>query len=363
MSDRASSFFCLLFLALASACTPASPSQPSVQASAAVSATDLTGIRTYLLAKSADLRAQSSALSASSSRYFDLIESHDFDYADAWQQDPDEVTGLVAEMRQAWLLASPLYEQIEGIVAGVPSLSAYDVLLDAGSTGAEDPDTAAPYDLTLPDGRVLERPGNLFGVTESALWGTWPEFRVDVDSDFDEDGLIEFGETSLPDAGVIRAAASRMDQAVTELQASAEAWEPTRADAFTALVVMVPTMSEYFESWKNSRFVAGDEARQRDFVVISRLADIVDILASLQVVFQSIEPLTVALDPVQSSQVEADLAGLRDFVADVHEQERGGRRYTAEEADLLGAEAQDRATAIAGQIAQIAGRLGVELAE
>jgi hypothetical protein len=73
--------------------------------------------------------------------------------------------------------------------------------------------------------------------------------------------------------------------------------------------------------------------------------------------------LTVALDPVQSSQVEADLAGLRDFVADVHEQERGGRRYTAEEADLLGAEAQDRATAIAGQIAQIAGRLGVELAE
>jgi len=234
---------------------------------------------------------------------------------------------------------------------------------DAGATGAEDPENAAPYDLTLPDGRVLERPGNLFGVTESTLWGTWPDFRIDIAADLDDDGSIEFGEVSLPDAGVIRAAAERMDQTAAELQASAEAWQPTLADAFTALVVMVPTMSEYFESWKNSRFVAGDQSQQRDFVVVSRLSDIVDILESLQVVFQSIEPLTAALDTVQSDQVEAGLADLQTFVADVHAQESAGRQYTAEEADVLGAEAQDRATAIAGQITQMAGRLGVELPE
>jgi len=363
MAVRSPVLLSLLVFTLVGACTQAAPAEPSPQVSPVEATGDLSGIRSYLLAKTADLRAQTVALSDSSSTYFDLIEAHDFDYAAAWQEQPDQVAGLVVEMRQAWLRASPLYEQMEGIVAGVPSLSAYDVVLDAGATGAEDPENAAPYDLTLPDGGVLERPGNLFGVTESTLWGTWPAFRIDIAADLDDDGSIEFGEVSLPDAGVIRAAAERMDQTAAELQASAEAWQPTLADAFTALVVMVPTMSEYFESWKNSRFVAGDQSQQRDFVVVSRLSDIVDILESLQVVFQSIEPLTAALDPVQSDQVEAGLADLQTFVADVHAQESAGRQYTAEEADVLGAEAQDRATAIAGQITQMAGRLGVELPE
>jgi hypothetical protein len=162
---------------------------------------------------------------------------------------------------------------------------------------------------------------------------------------------------------VIRAAAERLDATVDELKASAAAWEPTEADAFTALVVMVPTMSEYFESWKNSRFVVGELSQQRDFVVISRLSDIVDILGSLQVVFEAVEPRMRSLDPAQSDQVETGLSELRAFVGDVHAQERGGRQYTPEEADLLGAEAQDRATAIAGQVVQLAGRLGVRLAE
>ena len=43
-----------------------------------------------------------------------------------------------------------------------------------------------------------------------------------------------------------------------ELDAAARKWEPTLQDALTALVVMTPTMSEYFEAWKNSRFVAGE---------------------------------------------------------------------------------------------------------
>ncbi len=47
----------------------------------------------------------------------------------------------------------------------------------------------------------------------------------------------------------------------------------------------------------------------------------------------------------------------------IHQQEQGGRRYTAEEADLLGAEAQNRATAVTGQIAQVAAQLGVVIEE
>ena len=44
---------------------------------------------------------------------------------------------------------------------------------------------------------------------------------------------------------------------------------------------MTPTMSEYFEAWKNSRFVAGEKASEKAFVAASRLQDITDILGGL----------------------------------------------------------------------------------
>jgi hypothetical protein len=47
----------------------------------------------------------------------------------------------------------------------------------------------------------------------------------------------------------------------------------------------------------------------------------------------------------------------------VYAEEQAGKVFTAEEADTLGAEAQDRATAIAGQVAQVAAALGIEIAE
>ncbi len=162
---------------------------------------------------------------------------------------------------------------------------------------------------------------------------------------------------------MLKAAADLTDGYVAELNASSEAWEPTLSDAFTALVVMVPTMSEYFESWKNSRFVAGEETTQRDFGVISRLSDIIDILSSLQVVYGEVKPLVVTVDTAQAEQIETDLAALKDFVANVYAEEQAGKTFTAEEADSLGQEAQDRATAIAGQVAQVAAALDIEIAE
>ncbi|MDQ3249152.1 MAG: EfeM/EfeO family lipoprotein, partial [Chloroflexota bacterium] len=134
-------------------------------------------------------------------------------------------------------------------------------------------------------------------------------------------------------------------------------------DAFTALVVMIPTMSEYFDSWKNSRFVAGAASDQRDFVAISRLADIQGILSSLQVVYENVRSLVDSVDSAQAVQIEEGLADLKAFVADVYAKEQSGQRFSAEEADLLGAEAQNRATAITGQIAQAAAQLDISLAD
>jgi hypothetical protein len=351
-----------LALALA-ACAPAAPAATPQATSPLAGQADLSGIKTYLMGKLVELKTNTGALKDVSVRYYDMAKAADFDYAALWGQRPEEAKAAVEAARAAWIASSPLYEQMEGIVAGTPSLAEYDVILDAGASGAEDPDNAVPFDLSLPDGRALPKPGNLFGVTESTLWGTFAEFTAQgVQPDFNGNGQIEFGE-ALPEANVLKAGTEALDRYVGELQAAAQAWEPTEADAFTALVVMVPTMSEYFASWKSSRFVAGEASAQRDFVAISRLSDIQDILGSLQVVHQNVSPLIKTIDPAQAEQIGQGLADLKAFVADVYAKEKSGQRFTAEEADLLGAEAQNRATAITGQIAQVAAQLNIKIEE
>ncbi|MBI1878136.1 MAG: EfeM/EfeO family lipoprotein [Chloroflexi bacterium] len=324
---------------------------------------DLSGIKTYLLDKAGALKQATAQLKEVSDQYYELAKGANFDYAKLWQDKPAEVTKVIEDARTAWMAASPLYEQMEGIVAGTPSLAQYDVDMDAGAAASEDPEGAVSFDLTLPNGQVLPKPGNLFGVTESTLWGTFADYKVkNVQADFNGDGKTEFGE-SLPDANVLKGGADLLASKATDLEADAQKWEPSESDAFTALVVMVPTMSEYFNSWKNSRYIAGDASTQRDFVAISRLADIQDILGSLQVTYKGVSPMVKAVDPDQDTQIEQGLVDLKAFVGDVHSQEKGGKHFSAEEADLLGAEAQDRASAITGKIAQVAGQLDVEIQE
>lgn len=337
----------------------AAPTAAGAQTSAP--AADLAGIKTYLTTKASDLRTSTDALKRASTQYYFLAQAMQFDYQRLWIEQPDLTRAALGDARAAWLAASPTYEQIEGVVAGVPSLAEYDVILDAGTSEAEGGDAVVPFDLTLPDGRVFVKPGNLFGVTESTLWGTDPAFTVPgVWVDFNSDGIADFGD-ALPDANVLYAGAAALDDYTGGLQGAAEAWSPTESDAFTALVVMTPTMAEYFDSWKHSRFVAGDASTQRDFAAISRLADIQDILSGLQIVYAGVSPLVRAESGDEDGRIADGLRDLKAFVADVYAQEQAGRRFTAEEADTLGTEAQYRATAITGQITQMAARLGIAL--
>jgi len=366
-SQRFVSLVLLAAVGLA-ACSPATERPPTVTPDLAPTITpvpelapvDLSGIKTYLTGKTGELKAATAALKAAGEQYYQLAAQSNFDYAVLWQNHANEAINVIQTARAAWTKASPLYEQAEGIVAGTLSLAQYDVILDAGAAG--NGDGSAPYDLTLADGRVLVRPGNLFGVNESTLWGTWPDFTAPVQADFNRNGTIEFGE-ALPDAFVLQAASATLDQYAGELATAAGAWTPTPSDAFTALVIMIPTMSEYFESWKNSRFVAGAASTQRDFVVISRLADIQDILGSLQVVHDNVSPLIQRVNPDQDTDIGQGLADLKAFVADVYQQEQGGKVFTAEEAALLGAEAQNRASAITGLVTQAAAQLDIPLSQ
>jgi hypothetical protein len=354
---------CVICAVCLTACVPAPVSAPAAATPPEEAAVDLSGIKTYLVEQVRTLKEATSTVHTEAGNYYALAEAVDFDYEALWQNQAAEVTRILETARAAWIEASPLYEKAEGVVAGTPTLAEYDVILDAGASGAEDPENAAPIDLTLPDGRVLPKPGNLFGVTESTLWGTFPDYTVgNVQADWNANGATDFGET-LPDANVLVAVAEALDRTAGELLAAAEAWEPTTSDAFTALVVMVPTMSEYFASWRDSRFVAGEGSTQRDFVVISRLSDIQDILAGLEVVFAEVRTLVDTVDAAQAEQIATGLTDLRAFVAGIYQQEQDGKRFTPEEADTLGAEAQNRATAITGQISQIAAQLDIPIAE
>jgi hypothetical protein len=231
-------------------------------------------------------------------------------------------------MQRTWRRANPLYERAEGVVAGVPELADYDVILDAGAPASEDPENAVPFDLKRPDGRVEKRPGNLFFLTETALWGTEASFTArGVHADLDGDGRVSYGE-ALPDANHLVAAARDFARTTRELDVSARRWSPTASDVFTALVVMTPTTSEYFGAWKNSRFVAGSKASEASFVGTSRLSDITDILSGLVRVYDGVRPMVADASGAQARQTGRSLTDLRDFAADLRDREADGRRFT-----------------------------------
>jgi hypothetical protein len=352
---------CALAVALA-ACGDDDSSDSSTTTSSAAEATDLAAIKDYLLEHTERLVTDSGAVRQNAEDYHRLAKSTDFDYAALLDEHRDEVQALVAGAQDGFAKANPSYEEMEGVVAGVPSLAEFDVIIDAGSDGS-DPESAVPFDIQTPAGRTFKQPGNFNFLIETAAFGTEPRFQAKgVEPDLDGDGKVEFGE-SVPDADFYVAAARDFEKYAKELDAAAREWEPTPSDALTALVVMTPTMSEYFEAWKNSRFISGSKATETAFVAASRLQDIADILSGLVLVYDNVEPLVAEADAQQAQQTKQSLAKLHAFAADLQDKEAAGRKYTAEEADTLGSQAQERAEAIAGQITQAAAKLNIEIDE
>ena len=321
---------------------------------------DLQGVKAFLLDHTEQLHAEAVKLREGAEAYHALAAAADFDYARLLARERAKVKTLVEEAQATFSRANPAYEEMEGVVAGVPSLADFDVIIDAGADKS-DPENAVPFSLETPAGKTYEQPGNFNYLIETSAFGTEPAFAAKgVEPDLDGDGEVSFGE-SMPDADFYVTAAREFERTTTELDAAAREWSPTPQDAFTALVVMTPTMSEYFDAWKNSRFVAGENADEKAFVAASRLEDIADILGGLQTVYAGVRPRIAAVDPAQAAQTEKDLAGLTAFAERLRDEEQGGRRFTADEAETLGAEAQTRAEGIAGQISQAAGRLDIPL--
>lgn len=316
---------------------------------------DLTPVKKYLLDKSTLLRDGSAGLKKAADTYYELAKAEKFDYATLWKNKSKEVAAALKDAKAGWVIISPLYEQIEGIVAGVPSLEMYDPILDSGVKDEVE------YDLTLPDNTVLKKPGNLFGLLETSLWGTEKTY-VKQTADLDANSKQDFGEV-LPDANLVKGFADGMAKYTADLVKDGEKWEPTESDAFTALARMVPTMKEYYSSWKSSRFILGDKSEQSEFSVISRLSDIADIVSSLEVVYKGVSPLVAAKDAALDKEIAKGLTDLRTTAADLLKQEQGGKKFTPEQADLYATQEQANADAITGKITQVAAQLGIKIAE
>jgi Imelysin len=316
-------------------------------------------VKTYLLERLNLQKAGTAKLEAAADKYLALAKAVNFDYTKLATQS-ETVRAALRDARTNWSKASPVYESIEGIVAGVEMLASFDVNLDAGTSKVEGGDTVVEFDLKLANGKTLERPGNAFGVNEGALWGTEKTFSSSVKFDVDGDGKIGFGD-QLPDAYVLKAAADKLDSLTQELIETSKKWSPSSSDVFGALAANVPTVAPVFiDRWKTSRFILGDKATRRDFNVISSLNDLSGNISSWQRLYTGVSPSVKAKNASLDQQIMDGLSGLKSWTAKLEAQE-STRRFTPEQAEAILKEGDNRATAITGKITQAAALLGVKV--
>ena len=341
----------ILPLALASLLIASAP------AWALTEAEGLAQVKSFTLEHNANLVAEAQRLRTAVDEYAAIIDAHKGDYAAAWDAEAPALKQSVEAIRAAWLSASNEYETIEGIVAGIPALVKYDLILDAGNPGTEEEDVAE-YDLTLPDGTVLERPGSLFHIiTEPLFWGTDAE-HAKMAADLDGDGETGAGEV-LFDANLARGAAAGLVEWSGRLEDDMKAWEPNRNDAFAAVVTMTPTVGDYFGEWKESQFLSGDGTA---FIARSRLIDVLGIMSGCQRMYISaISPVVAPDDAALDASIASAYEELLALVSETRKREEGGEKFSAEEADALGSEAQDIAERIVAQVLQAAAKHGVKL--
>jgi hypothetical protein len=316
-------------------------------------------VKNYLLTQLGIQKSGSSSLKMAAQRYYDLAKSTNFDYAKL-ASNKNAVQNVLKEARDGWKKASPVYESVEGIVAGVEMLSIFDVNLDAGASKTEGGESIVTFDLKLPNGKTLEKPGNLFGVTEGALWASEKSFSSGVKFDVDGDGKIGFGD-ALPNANILKAAADKLDSMTGDLISTGKQWTPTLEDVFGALTANVPTAAPVFiDRWKTSRFVLGDAATRRDFNAISSLNDLNGNIASWQTLYKGLAPAVAAKNASLNKQITDGLGSLKVWVTKLETQEKT-RRFSPEQAELVLKESDNRATAITGKIVQAAALLGVKV--
>ncbi len=301
--------------------------------------------KSYLVLTLAKVGKESQDLVKNSAEYSSLVASHG-SVEKAYRAAPADMEALVEKMRSNYKgIDSFGYEAVEGIVAGVPSLAHYDITLDAGVPASEGPADVAKVVLDLGNGEKIDREGALFTyIIEPALWGGNPKWGVRI------------GDKSFPRPEVLVAAAAETNKLVQSLQADAAAWNPTVEDCFGAMIVMTPTLSDYFSDWKESRFEAEKSGR---FQAVSRISDMKGIMSSCAVLYGAVNDSVAAKDKALAKSTTLGFQEILNFLDALEARERSGSIKPAE-IDELALQAKEKTDKLVPQIEQGAGLLGIQ---
>jgi hypothetical protein len=302
-------------------------------------------VKAYLLSKLKGINAASESFVKNSAEYAALVKTHG-SVAAAAKADLSKVEGLVAAMREDYKgMDSFGYETIEGIVAGVPSLAHYDITLDAGVPASAGPDDVADVVLTLDNGEKIDKQGALFTyIIEPALWGG------------NADWCVKVGDKMFPRPEVLTAAAAETNKQLISLSKDAAAWQPSVADCFGALIVMTPTLSDYFEDWKESRY--SDEKSGR-FQAVSRISDMKGIMSSCAVMYGAVEASIAEKDKALAKSAALGFQEILSFLDTLAAREKAGTIQAAE-IDELARQAKEKTDKLVPQIEQGAALVGVQ---
>ena len=306
-------------------------------------------VKGYLISKLEKMDAASEDFVKNSEAYAALVAANGGSVEAAYKADPKKVERLVTKLQENYKAMDSFgYETVEGIVAGVPSLSAYDIYLDAGVPESEGPENVAPVVLDLGNGKKIDKQGCLFTyIIEPMLWSGDKRWVTPVDG----------GQKSLPRPEVLTAAAKDVNKKLGELLADAKSWNASVSDCFGAMVVMTPTLSDYFEDWKESRYAKEKSGR---FQAVSRVSDMRGIMGSCQVMYEAVEKKVAEKDKSLAKSVDSGFKGIMRFIDKIGEREKEGE-IKGPEIDELATQAKEKTDKIVPQIQQSAAVAGVKI--
>jgi hypothetical protein len=306
-------------------------------------------VKSYLLKKLEKVNAAAEDFLKNSEAYSDLVAANGGSMAAAFKADPKQLEKLVTSMQENYKAMDSFgYETVEGIVAGVPLLADYDTYLDAGVPASEGPEDVAAVVLDLGNGKKIDKQGALFTyIIEPALWAGDERWVTPVDG----------GKKLLPRPEVLSAAAKDVHKKLGELLVDAKAWNASVSDCFGAMVVMTPTLSDYFEDWKESRYSKEKSGR---FQAVSRISDMRGIMGSCQVMYDAVEKHVAEKDKALAKSVDAGFKGIMTFIDKIDAREKAGEIKGAE-IDELATQAKEKTDKLVPQIEQSAAVVGVKI--
>lgn len=310
-------------------------------------ATDVSGVKSYLSGTTEKMNAAAGDFAKNAAAYAAIIDSFQGDYAKAWAGKKTEIEALVNAMRDNYkAMDSYGYETVEGIVGGVDSFAHYDRDLDAGVPAAEGAENIAEVVLPLRTGDKIDHQGAVFTyVIEPALWGG--DSRWIVPLDLDRDGKVASRE-SLPKAEILLAASDYAAREIASLNADAGRWQPTTEDCIGAMIVMTPTLSDYFEDWKESRY---SEKQSGRFYAVSRVSDMRGIMGSCAVMYRAVDPEVARKDAALAKSITKGFEGITAFLDKIDAKEKDGA-ITLAEIDEMAFQAKSHTDKLVPQIEQ-----------